>query len=287
MTPRTRSASILSLVFLFLCSALAATAQPTLAELDARYDELVAAEGSLLADEERIEAMLGAPDAILIETPSGGIVAMSRSDLEEDIVGLVARLRILGADKLFLGSFDPQTRAIADVLMDDTLRAGWLLWFESQSHHLRQTLISGRAAIATQVEQVRAQGEVVQAERVRLRNALATGTAEADLLVTRCLDPDAPHDRLAGIYSLGGGARYRVIGNQICRGRTDWGHYRVDVIMEDEIWMYICQDSDPNRCERVADYAAPFERDVDSEGRERLWMLGSQNNAHTVFYPRE
>jgi hypothetical protein len=268
---------------------LTASADVSLAELDARYEQLVVAEQALLDQQEEIEARLADPELILVETLSGAIVASSRHEIERMLEGFGAQAEVLGIDEAILGSMSPMRRILVEMTgLGEIATADAMARLTIGSGNLRKRLASARGVIEGQLDDVRAQAEALQAERERLRAAIAAGT-DPNLLQTRCLDPDAPFDRTAGIYTVTGGqAGYRVMGDQICRGRDNWGNYLVEVIMGEQIWRYTRIESDPDRCERVEDYAWAFERGQDGEGREQLYGPNASGTiVRVVFYPVE
>jgi hypothetical protein len=168
---------------------LTASADVSLAELDARYEQLVVAEQALLDQQEEIEARLADPELILVETLSGAIVASSRHEIERMLEGFGAQAEVLGIDEAILGSMSPMRRILVEMTgLGEIATADAMARLTIGSGNLRKRLASARGVIEGQLDDVRAQAEALQAERERLRAAIAAGT-DPNLLQTRCLDP--------------------------------------------------------------------------------------------------
>jgi len=272
---------------LALFAPLAAPAQETLADLDARYERLVRAETDLLDAHETATRRASDRSLILTGGNDGPITEMSAPEAAAWLDGLMARVEVLGLDRVYLGALSPWEQMIVAGLHQSGLDRELILErLQRDSAPLRAREAENAATIAAMLDEVRAEAAALQTRREALRAAVARGDG-ADLSGAGtnpvCLDDAVPVDHRAIYWASGygsdGGKGFAVKGAYICRA----GHW-FDLIAGDEVQRWECARENPHDCHLNPDLThAIRKRTDDDQGREVLEMATANPSTITLY----
>lgn len=257
----------------------------TLASLDARYERLVRAETDLLEALETSARRATDRNLILIGGSDGPITEMSAAGAADWLDGLMARVEVLGLDRVYLGALSPWEQMIVAGLHQSGLDRAFILErLQRDSVPLRAREAENAATIAAMLDEVRAEAAALQARREALRVAVARGDG-SDLSGAGsnpvCLDDAVPVDHRAIYWAsgYGGGPHIAVKGAYICRA----GHW-FDLIAGDEVQRWECAEGNPHDCRQNPDRSyAIRKRRTDDQGREVLELATANPSTITLY----
>ncbi len=183
-------ASILVAVILAVAGSLPVHAR-TIAELNGEYDRLSRAEGAILEQIDAINAMLNAPDSILVGSPEGPIYAAPRAALRESLGKAADYAQILSLDDAYLSTLSGWRQLAARALMSREVMISVAMdRLEKADPRLREIEREKIVALQDVLEQTRARAAKVLARRDALRVYVQTGKSatggdpEADIPFT-------------------------------------------------------------------------------------------------------
>ncbi len=162
----------------------------TIAELNAEYERLSRAEGAILDQIDTINAMLDAPDAVLVGRPEGSIYAAPRAALRESLGKAADYAQILSLDDAYLSTLTGWSRLAAEALMSrDVMVSVAMARLEKADPRLRGIERQKIKALEEILADTRTRAAKVLARRNALRVYVQTGKSatggdpEADIPV--------------------------------------------------------------------------------------------------------
>lgn len=277
ITARRVALAVLGGVWLCLCAAIVAA--ETINDLTAEFETLALIESDLLDQKAEIRARLEDPNLIWIVRADGSASTIPRAQVERMVGTVYDWLVLFGADKRIIESLPPEKQAIARILTFTGSARGAAIdkaiaELQSLGAPMRRQALERMNRIDDLLEVIRTWATETLAKRDALIRARNTGepapTSGPGTLGQVCFDDDIPATGSAYFAFIGGGGRFPMKGNFICKSPISFDHIKANSAQG-----YGCDRSTtPITC--VANpQTAKFTRGMDLDtGNVALWFEG-------------